>query len=187
MPGLFDLKLLETYRSEYQTSRGDSDNERSGATAICSNIYLRSHKTLSQFSTAVGQSISRIISENPAMIFSIRVFYKIPCRYCLQRQISKNKFLLYTVFTYHLKHNLPQTCQIYQYSNLKFHKMCHYQNTFYSCGHFYDKFMDKPCRRVKPGRRCQGFEEHEEFLAALCQGCKNIIREAGERVRRRLA
>jgi hypothetical protein len=46
--------------------------------------------------------------------------------------------------------------------------------------------MDELCRRVKAGKRCQGFKEHEA-LAALCQVCKGIAHEAGGRFRERFA
>jgi hypothetical protein len=65
--------------------------------------------------------------------------------------------------------------------------MYHYQNTFYTCGHFYGKFKDTPCRRAKAGKRCLGFEEDEESLAALCGQCRTMIREAGKKVQERFA
>jgi hypothetical protein len=47
--------------------------------------------------------------------------------------------------------------------------------------------MDKPCRRIKVGKRCLGLKEHEESLPALCGQCRSMIREAGRKVQERFA
>jgi hypothetical protein len=137
----------------------------------------------------LNKSTSRVISNNPNNNFSHQSLKdKILRRYTLQshsleEQIPSLQTILKPITSTTAFHKTKPIYILSIITSNSTTKMCHYQNAFYSCGHFYDKFTDKPCRRVKAGKRCQGFEEHEEALAALCQVCKDIAHEAGERVR----
>ena len=135
-------------------------------------------KLLSQSFTAAEQSASQIMLRSLELVFVIKFSPTKSPHPPLTRFIHRA-----IVSSPSSRNSLPRQYPAVLDSLLS--KMCHHQNTFYSCGHFYGKFMDKPCRRVEARKHCLAFEAHEESFAALCGPCRTKIRDAGERVRER--
>jgi hypothetical protein len=137
-------------------------------------------KLLSQSFTAAEQSASQIMLRSLELVFVIKFSPTKSPHPPLTRFIHRA-----IVSSPSSRNSLPRQYPAVLDSLLI--KMCHHQNTFYSCGHFYGRFMDKPCRRIKVGKRCLGLKEHEESLPALCGQCRSMIREAGRKVQERFA
>jgi len=137
-------------------------------------------KLLSQSFTAAEQSASQIMLRSLELVFVIKFSPTKSPHPPLTRFIHRA-----IVSSPSSRNSLPRQYPAVLDSLLS--KMCHHQNTFYSCGHFYGRFMDKPCRRIKAGKRCLGLKEHEKSLPALCGQCRSMIREAGRKVQERFA
>jgi hypothetical protein len=162
-------------------SQDDSNNEKCGA--VCQ--VLKGPLSFQQSScfnlfTPAEQSASQIMLRSLEMVFIIKFSPTKSPHQPLARFIHRA-----IVSSPLPTSSLPQKYLAVLDSLLC--KMCHYREIFYSCGHFYGRLMEKPRRRIRAGKRCLGFKEHEESLAALCGQCRTMIREAGRKVQERFA